>query len=302
MDTFIQGRVAGGIAHDFNNLLTVINGYAEIILSELTWDHHLTEPLTLINEAGQRAATLTGQLLAFSRKTIVEPKTLNLKRVIEHRGKMLRRLIGEHLVLNLDFSTETCNVIADLGQTEQILLNLSVNARDAMPNGGTLTLSTYPVVLSSSDARSYDLLEGRYVRIRVSDTGVGIDPEIQNQIFQPFLTTQAVGSGTGPGLAAVDGIVRQSAGSFSLNSVVRTGTTFNVHLPAEESTESPAELSPQDFAPPGTETICFVEDEESVRRLIRLVLETQGYTIIAAESGAEVLAQAADHGGELICC
>ncbi len=131
---------------------------------------------------------------------------------------------------------------------------------------------------------------------------MGIDPEIQNQIFQPFLTTQAVGSGTGPGLAAVDGIVRQSAGSFSLNSVVRTGTTFNVHLPAEESTESPAELSPQDFAPPGTETICFVEDEESVRRLIRLVLETQGYTIIAAESGAEVLAQAADHGGELICC
>jgi len=293
------GQLAGGIAHDFNNLLTVINGYAEIILSELTSDHHLTEPLTLINEAGQRAAVLTAQLLAFSRKTIVEPKTLNLKRVIEHLGKMLRRLIGEHIVLNLDFSDEPCNVVADLGQTEQVLLNLSVNARDAMPNGGTLTISTRPVVLSSINARHLELREGRYVRILVSDTGVGIAPEIQHRVFEPFFTTKAAGSGTGLGLATVYGIVRQSGGSISLNSVEGIGTTFIVHLPAAESTESPAELLAQDFAPLGTETICFVEDEESVRRLIRLVLETQGYTVIAAESGAEALAQAADHGGKI---
>lgn len=293
------GQLAGGIAHDFNNLLTVINGYAEIILSELSSDHDLTEPLTLINEAGQRAAALTAQLLAFSRKTIVEPKTLNLKRVIEHLGKMLRRLIGEQIVLNLEFSDEPCNVVADLGQTEQMLLNLSVNARDAMPNGGTLTISTRPVVLSSINARNLDLREGRYVRILVSDTGVGIAPEIQNRVFEPFFTTKAPGSGTGLGLATVYGIVRQSGGSISLNSVVGMGTTFVVHLPAAESTESPAELSTQDFAPLGTETICFVEDEETVRRLIRLVLETQGYTVIAAESGAEALAHAADHGGKI---
>lgn len=290
------GQLAGGIAHDFNNLLTVINGYAEIILSELSSDHHLTEPLTLISEAGQRAAALTAQLLAFSRKTIVEPKTLNLRRVIEHLGKMLRRLIGEHIILNLDFSDEPSSVVADLGQTEQMLLNLSVNARDAMPDGGTLTISTHPVVLSSSDARGYDLPEGRYVRIKVSDTGVGIAPEIQNRIFEPFFTTKAAGSGTGLGLATVYGIVRQSGGNICFESVPGKGTTFTVHLPAAERTESPAELSAHDFAPLGTETICFVEDEESVRRLIRLVLETQGYTVIAAESGAEALAQAADHG------
>jgi PAS domain S-box-containing protein len=293
------GQLAGGIAHDFNNLLTVITGYAEIILSELSSDHGLTEPLTLINEAGQRAAVLTAQLLAFSRKTIVEPKTLNLKRVIEHLGKMLRRLIGEHIVLNLDFSDKPCNVVADLGQTEQMLMNLYVNARDAMPNGGTLTISTRPIVLSSINARNLDLREGRYVRILVSDTGVGIAPEIQNRVFEPFFTTKATGSGTGLGLATVYGIVRQSGGSISLNSAVGIGTTFIVHLPAAESAESPPELSPQDFAPIGTETICFVEDEESVRRLIRLVLETQGYTVIAAASGAEALAQAADHVGNI---
>jgi PAS domain S-box-containing protein len=293
------GQLAGGIAHDFNNLLTVINGYAEIILSELSSDHDLTEPLTLINEAGQRAAALTAQLLAFSRKTIVEPKTLNLKRVIEHLGRMLRRLIGEHIILNLDFSDEPCSVVADLGQTEQILLNLAVNARDAMPNGGTLTISMCSVVLSSRDAHNYDLREGRYVRVQVSDTGAGIAPEIQNRIFEPFFTTNAAGSGTGLGLATVYGIVRQSGGNICFDSVLEKGTTFTVHLPAAESTESPPELSAQDFAPIGTETICFVEDEESVRRLIRLVLETQGYTVIAAESGAEALAQAANHGGKI---
>ena len=293
------GQLAGGIAHDFNNLLTVINGYAEIILSQLSSDHDLTEPLTLINEAGQRAAALTAQLLAFSRKTIVEPKTLNLKRVIEHLGKMLRRLIGEHIILSLDFSDEPSSVVADLGQTEQILLNLSVNARDAMPHGGTLTISVCSVVLSSREARNYDIREGRYVRVQVSDTGAGIAPEIQNRIFEPFFTTKPAGSGTGLGLATVYGIVRQAGGDIGFDSALGKGTTFTVHLPATESTESPAEISAQDFAPLGTETICFVEDEESVRRLIRIVLETQGYTVIAAESGEEALARAADHRGKI---
>lgn len=293
------GQLAGGIAHDFNNLLTVINGYTEMILSDLSKDDQLNEPLTLVSEAGQRAAGLTAQLLAFSRKTIIEPKRLNLRKVIEHLGRMLRRLIGEDIVLNLDLGGDQTCIFADLGQTEQMLLNLALNARDAMPRGGSLTMRVQDIELFADDSRLQDLTAGKYIQIEVTDTGTGIPPELRERVFEPFFTTKDAGTGTGLGLATVYGIVKQAGGNIRFESAIGEGTTFVVLLPAILSVEASAEISSGDLAPVGSETICFVEDEESVRGLVRHVLETQGYTVIAAGSGAEALALAASYKGKI---
>lgn len=293
------GQLAGGIAHDFNNLLTVINGYTEMMLSDLSEDHQLLEPLTLISEAGQRAAGLTAQLLAFSRKTIIEPKLLNLRRVIEHLGRMLRRLIGEDIVLTIELSSELSGVVADLGQMEQLLLNLALNARDAMPHGGTLTIRAHDIELFADDSDRQDLPAGSYIQLEVSDTGSGIPSVFQDRVFEPFFTTKDAGTGTGLGLATVYGIVRQSGGSIRFESEMGKGTTFIVLLPADPRSETSSEATSSDLAPIGHETICFVEDEESVRHMIRQVLETQGYNVIAAAGGAEALNLAASYQGEI---
>jgi PAS domain S-box-containing protein len=295
------GQLAGGVAHDFNNLLTVVMGYNEILLARLGPDHALREHVTEIHKAGERAASLTRQLLAFGRRQVLQPQVLDLNAIVANIDKMLRRLIGEHIDLSTHLDPELGCVKADPGQIEQIIVNLAVNARDAMPQGGRLTIETANVELDEVYARNHVAVEpGPYIMLAVSDTGCGMDAEIQKHIFEPFFTTKEKGKGTGLGLATVYGIVKQSGGNVSAYSEPGRGATFKVYLPRLEEllpAVKPGRVAVK--AEHGSETILVVEDEEAVRSLVRGVLKANGYRVLEARQPDEALATLQQHDGPI---
>lgn len=291
------GQLSGGVAHDFNNLLMVIRGYNEMLLSQLGGTNPLRRYAEEVQRTSDRATSLTKQLLAFSRRQILEPKVLNLNAVVGDAKNMLRRLIGEDIELTMVQDPGLGFVRADPGQIQQIILNLAVNARDAMPRGGTLTLQTSTVELGETFARQHVGAEpGSYVQLTVSDTGAGMDPETLDHIFEPFFTTKGKDKGTGLGLATVYGIVKQSQGYISVWSEPSKGTAFKIYLPRIEVTEEdakPEKVLVQVLQ--GSETIMVVEDEMSVRRLTRQFLVKDGYTVLEASDGEEALEIAAQY-------
>jgi PAS domain S-box-containing protein len=289
------GRLAGGIAHDFNNLLTVINGTAELAALDLPRDSALRTDLLHIRQAGERAAALTRQLLALSRQQILKPVIINLSTVVRGMQSMLRRLISEHVELAFRFDDPPGHVKADPSQIEQVILNLAVNAQDAMPDGGVLTIETGSVYLDAGDAANHLAPSaGHYSMLAVSDTGHGMDEATRQRIFEPFFTTKEVGKGTGLGLSTVYGIVQQSEGGLFVYSEPGHGTTFKVYLPqVDDRPELPLTLDASDQS--GTETILLVEDEPTLRSLTRRVLSSAGYTVVDAGSGEEALAVLATH-------
>ena len=294
------GRLAGGVAHDFNNLLSVILGYTEIVLMAKGLDASLKESLEQVNEAGQRATELTRQLLAFSRKQIIEPRVLDLTDVLKGLEKMLRRVIGEDVAFHTRLAADLGRVKADPGQIEQVLLNLVVNARDAMPHGGSLTVETKDVVLDEAFVRdNLGARAGEYVMLSVSDTGTGIAPEIQTKIFEPFFTTKAEGKGTGLGLATVYGIVKQNGGYIRVESEPGRGATFRIYLPrVEEEAETLLQTETKE-TPRGSETILVVEDEPSVRELVSEALRHYGYAVLEARDAVEALHVCERHKGTI---
>ena len=295
------GLLAGGIAHDFNNLLTVITGRAQLLLRGRPADEPLAQGLALIEKTAQRATTLTRQLLAFSRKQVLQRRVLNLNSVVADMEKMLRPLIGEDIALLTVFEPALGPVNADPGQLEQVILNLAVNARDAMPQGGRIVLKTGNRQLDeAAAARQPGLQAGRYAVLAVSDTGVGMDPTTQARIFEPFFTTKKPGKGTGLGLSTVYGIVQQHSGFVSVESAPGLGTTFKIHLPHVEAlVETPVAGPTRAASGRGSETVLVVEDEDEVRALAIEILREHGYTTLAAADGAEALRVAARHPGPL---
>jgi two-component system cell cycle sensor histidine kinase/response regulator CckA len=299
------GRLSGGIAHDFNNLLGVIIGYAEILQEKMDVSNSERECVDEILRAGQRAASLTRQLLAFSRQQVLEPKVINLNDLVVDMNKMLRRVIGEDVELSTTLAAEPMKVKADQSQLEQVILNLAVNARDAMPNGGKLVIQTCNVIMQEEDVRHYPypFKPGGYVKISVSDTGIGMDSVVKARIFEPFFTTKEKGKGTGLGLATVYGVVKQSEGYIEVHSEIGKGTTFTIYLPAiEQAAMSEPEGAGVIDALNGSETILLVEDETALRILTRNVLERFGYTVLEARNGEEACAVGAsqDHRIDLL--
>ncbi len=294
------GRLAGGIAHDFNNLLTVINASAEFALTELPPDSPVAEDLTQIRAAGERAAALTRQLLAFSRQQVMRREHLDLNAVVSKFLGMLRRVIGEDVRLEASLAAQETPVFADPGQLEQVLMNLCVNARDAMPRGGTMTIATRRVDLDAEFASRHETVRaGPHVLLAISDTGVGMSAEMQSSIFDPFFTTKEAGKGTGLGLATVYGIVKQSGGSIWVRSEVGHGSTFDVYFPLSEHESAPPATPPPATPPRGSETILVVEDEEGIRTVMRRLLSQAGYTVVEASSANEALERIATHRGPL---
>jgi len=295
------GRLAGGIAHDFNNLLTIIAGYSDMMLSRLAADDPLRAHVSEIRIAGDRAASLTRQLLAFSRQQVLAPQVLDLNAVVANMDKMLRRLIGEHIDLVTVCEKRLWHVKADPGQLEQVIMNLAVNARDAMPKGGKLTLETANVELDGAYARAHVAVKpGRYIMLAVSDTGCGMDSETQSHLFEPFFTTKERGKGTGLGLSTVYGIVKQSGGNVWVYSELGRGATFKVYLPqVDEPLEEPRPVEARAVPARATETVLVVEDEVSVRSLVRGVLESRGYRVLEACHGADALSISDQHGGPI---
>ncbi len=288
----VVGQLAGGIAHDFNNLLTAIIGYSELALSETDPSLPISASLREIRDCGQRAASLTQQLLAFGRKQILQPKVLELNRVVTGMEKMVRRLIGEDLQLEIVTDPYLPRIKADPGQIEQAVLNLVLNARDAMPRGGQLYIGTQDVLLTSAlPAEPATVPPGHYVRLRVRDTGSGIEPHIRAHIFEPFFTTKGVGKGTGLGLSTVYGVVTQSNGFVTVSSEPGRGAVFDLYLPAFDETQKTPDSNPPRASPGGgSETILLVEDDAQVRTLTRQMLERNGYTVAEASNGVEALA------------
>ncbi len=294
------GMLAGGIAHDFNNLLTVIAGYCDLSLSSLREADPLYRNLHEISKASTRAATLTRQLLAFSRKQVLQPRVIDLNEVVAEMEQLLKRLIGEDIQFRAIPGKPLGSVRADPGQIEQVIMNLAVNSRDAMPNGGQLTIETANVFLDEEHARRHvSVVPGNYVMLAVTDSGHGMDAATQSRIFEPFFTTKEQGKGTGLGLSTVYGIVKQSGGSIWAYSEPEFGTTFKIYLP--EVRESPLEsraAETQDTIQ-GTETILLAEDEELVRNLTREVLSSYGYVVLEAANGAQALLKSNQHPGDI---
>ncbi|HEX8888377.1 MAG TPA: PAS domain S-box protein [Pyrinomonadaceae bacterium] len=295
------GKLAGGIAHDFNNLLTAINGYSDLTLRRLEAEHPVRRNIEEIKKAGQRATNLTRQLLAFSRKQMLQPKILNLNDMITDTSKMLRRLIGEDIEIALRLKPSLGKVKADPSQIDQVLMNLVVNARDAMPHGGSLTIETANVEMDKAISDKYtSVLAGAHVMIRITDTGSGMSEDVQQHIFEPFFTTKGVGKGTGLGLSTVYGIVKQSDGYISVESEVGQGTTFKIYLPrVEEAQTADVKKVVEAPAPRGTETILLVEDEEMVRNMTRTILESNGYKVLTATDGKDALSFCESYGGKI---
>jgi two-component system, cell cycle sensor histidine kinase and response regulator CckA len=290
------GRLAGGVAHDFNNMLTVINGYSELLLGQMAPDDSRRRDLEEIFNAGKRAAGLTRQLLAFSRRQILQPTTLDLNAILQGLERMLSRLIGEDIKLQLRLAPGLHPVNADAGQIEQVIVNLVVNARDAMPQGGKIILETVNADLDAAFVEAQpDLHPGPHALLLVSDTGTGIAPEVKAHLFEPFFTTKERGKGTGLGLSTVLGIVQQCGGSIRVSSELGWGTTFRVYLPrADRSLEPVPPPSAAGDLSQGKETVLIAEDMETVRRLTRVVLESAGYTVLLAKDGTEALSIAED--------
>jgi len=291
------GILAGGIAHDFNNLLTVINGYSELLLRKSDDNEPIKKDLIQIQKAGERAASLTSQLLAFSRKQIIQPKVLNLNTIVTDIEKMLHRLIGEDIILVTMLNKELGNIKADKGQMDQVIMNLAVNARDAMPKGGRLTIETTNVYFDKDYAESHVAVKpGSYIMLAISDTGIGIDSETKSKIFDPFFTTKGKHKGTGLGLSTVYGIVKQNEGNIWVYSEIGEGTTFKVYLPQIEKAAGPdVKLKPAFDSLKGSETILLVEDDYDVRELSRTFLLNYGYSVIEADNGETALQMCKQH-------
>ncbi|MDO9576776.1 MAG: response regulator [Candidatus Cloacimonadales bacterium] len=289
----VVGKLAGGIAHDFNNLLTAINGYADIALKKLPETSAVNDDIKVIKDCGLKAAKLTQQLLGFSRKQIVERKLIDLNLIISELLKMLNRLIGENIKLELKLYEKPSLVLADSGQIEQVLINLVVNARDAMPEGGIITIATSRKIITETEMKLHQLENpGEFVKISVIDTGTGMTEEVEAQIFEPFFTTKEIGKGTGLGLATVFGIIKQNEGFIDVETEIGLGTTFQVYLPSSKEQEiivsepeSVANIEPQQ----GEETILLVEDEEAIREFVSSILEESGYKVLEADGGEKGL-------------
>jgi two-component system cell cycle sensor histidine kinase/response regulator CckA len=282
------GRLAGGVAHDFNNILTAILGYSDLLLNQIAPGHIMHRQLSEIKKAGELAASLTHQLLAFSRRQELQPKVLNLNDAIQSIQKMLRRLIDEDIRIMTLPDKEAGNVKADPAQLDQVIMNLAVNARDAMPRGGILTIETSNTVCAKDDAfcHTHAMPPGEYVRLTLSDTGSGMTEEVKQHLFEPFFTTKEKGQGTGLGLATCYGIVKQSGGYILVESALGQGSSFHIYLPRvnDRGALFPAR-GPAARLPHGSETILLVEDEASVRTLAAQVLRRLGYSVIEAEDG-----------------
>jgi PAS domain S-box-containing protein len=295
------GRLAGGIAHDFNNLLTVILGYSDLALQQLAPGTPVHSDVEEIRRAGKSAAALTQQLLAFSRKQILQPQIVDLNAIVTRMSALLRRLIGEDIELRTRLAEPLDRVCADAGQIEQIIMNLALNARDAMSRGGTLTVETANAELDARwVAQHAEASEGRHVMLAISDTGIGMDQEVQAHLFEPFFTTKEPGKGTGLGLATVYGIVKQSGGSIFVYSEPAMGTTIKIFLPRTQLAADPLD-APRSASPPadGTETILLVEDQADVRLVTRNILARHGYTVLEAASGTEALSLLESYGGHV---
>jgi two-component system, cell cycle sensor histidine kinase and response regulator CckA len=295
------GQLTGGIAHDFNNMLTVILGYSELMLKSLPPDAPLRDHVEQVKEAGVRASLLTRQLLAFSRKQVLQPRVLDLNAVLTNMDQMLQRLIGEDIALVAVPAAGLWRVYADPSQIDQIIVNLAVNARDAMPQGGKLTIETANAELEDAYAREHvSVKPGSYVMLAVSDTGCGMDAETQARMFEPFFTTKEPGKGTGLGLSTVYGIVKQSNGNIWVYSELGRGTTFKIYLPSVEAEAKAVEPSREAARTVrGSETILLVEDENPVRALIRSTLQANGYTVLEAHDGKHAIQVCEQHKGPI---
>jgi signal transduction histidine kinase len=290
------GRMSGAIAHDFNNLLSVILSYSTLLVRDLRPIDPMREDLESIRKAGERAAELTRQLLAFSRQQVLAPRVLDLNETVHETERMLRRLLGADIDLVTRCQRDLSKVRVDPGQMDQVVMNLALNARDAMPDGGKLTIETSDVVLDESyAAQHHGVTPGPHVLLAVSDTGIGMDAETQGRIFEPFFTTKPAGKGTGLGLSTVFGIVQQSGGSIWVYSELGTGTTIKIYLPRAEGSVD----EPEEFAPPptlhGKETILLVEDQDEVRRVATTILRNYGYRVLSASNAGEALLACEKH-------
>ena len=296
------GGLAAGVAHDFNNLLTVVTGYCELLASRFADDPAALQDLDEIRRAGASATSLTRQLLAFSRRQIVAPRTVDLNSILSDSYKMARRLVEENVQIDLRLADDLAPIIIDPGQVEQVLLNLVINARDAMPDGGVVTIETGNAVVDEPYARTHlELLPGAYALMSVSDTGTGMSPEVQSRLFEPFFTTKERGRGTGLGLATVYGIVKQSGGSIWVYSEVGIGTTFKIYWPVAPAAGAP-EAVPAKHAPTGlhgNETVLVVEDEAPLRALTNRILTRYGYTVLLAADGEEAQRICIEHQGPI---
>ena len=294
------GLLAGGIAHDFNNMLSVIVGYAELVLDGLPPEDPLRSDMVEIRRAGASAVSLTRQLLAFSRRQVLQPRVIDLNQIALGLERMLRRLLPAHVELAFELAPKLGRVSADPGQIEHVIMNLALNARDAILNAGTLTISTSNVSLLESDGESLSVAPGPYVVLAVADTGKGIEPALRARIFEPFFTTKEKGKGTGLGLSTTMGIVRQSGGAIDLTSEVGRGTTFRIYLPrTERPLQSTNSTPPSRGSLVGWETVLLVEDEEQVRSLARTSLRREGYHVLDAEDGEQALQILRQHPGPI---
>jgi len=295
------GRLAGGVAHDFNNLLMVISGYTEVLMEHTAQDHALHPKIAAIQQASDRATTLTRQLLAFSRKQLLELKVVDVNAIVKDIERLLRPLIGENIELSTRLAGDLGRTRADAGQIEQVIMNLVVNSKDAMPNGGKISIQTANESLDDDLQRECSYIQpGPYVMLSIEDNGHGMDKETQSRIFEPFFTTKEKGKGTGLGLSTVYGIIKQSGGYVLAQSEVGRGTTFRIYLPrVEEPAENANVTRASQSATGGSETVLLVEDEESVRQLVRETLEAKGYKVLEANHGAAALQIASDYHGPI---
>ncbi|HEV2490337.1 MAG TPA: PAS domain S-box protein [Candidatus Acidoferrales bacterium] len=295
------GRLSGGIAHDFNNLLGVIIGYSQVLQQLVGKNDELREPVDEILKAGERAASLTKQLLAFSRKQALEPTVLDLNAVVSEVDKMLRRLIGENIELKINLDPQLGSVKADRSQIEQVILNLAVNSRDAMPDGGKLTIETSNAVLGQADCERYQyVIPGKYILLSVRDNGCGMDEETQSHMFEPFFTTKESGKGTGLGLATVYGVIKQSGGFIWVESSPGNGALFKIYLPqVEEAPEIQHKVESSPSLSLATQTILLVEDEQSLRKLTHKILADVGYEVLEAKDASQALEVAGEMQSEI---
>jgi CheY-like chemotaxis protein len=285
------GRLAGGVAHDFNNLLTVILGFSEVVRERVKGDQPALEAVEEVFQAAERATALTNQLLAFSRRQVAVPRVTSLNDVVRHIDKMLRRIIGEDIELRTKFSPGLSPAKIDPVHIEQVIMNLAVNSRDAMPQGGKLTIETANAEITGDRAGGHlEIAAGRYVMLTVSDTGTGMDVATKSRIFEPFFTTKEPGKGTGLGLSTVYGIVKQNGGEVQVDSQPGHGTTFKIYFPAvAEYPEAPAGERPEAQMVPAAETVLLVEDDDQVRHLTRALLAREGYRVFEPSSGTTAL-------------